>query len=177
MTITAQNAPAAVPLYFDDRFVVAPASGTGTVINPGDWVAFSGQYIIASEDADAFWKASGLGIALDANPVYDQFGRIQINSGIVVMTRGIIRVSAAFSGQPNLGVIARPATTGSGLTAPSGVTGQGATWQTAAPSTVSGGTAANAGNGVGRVIAWYNSGLAGTGQMDVLLPGSRPDFY
>ena len=121
MTVTAKNAEAAVPLYFDDRFVAGHPSGTGLVINPGDWVAFSGQYIIASEDADAFWKASGLGIALEANPTYDDAGRIQINSALMVLTRGVARVSAAFSGQVNLGVIARPATTGSGLTAPSGV--------------------------------------------------------
>lgn len=177
MSVTAQNAQAAVPLYFDDRFFIAHASGTANIINPGDWVAFSGQYIVASQVGDAFWKASGIGVALDPNPVYDQYGRPQINSGVLVLTRGILRASAAFSGQPNLGVIAHPASTGSGLTSPSGVTGVGATWQTALPSTVSGGTAANAGRGVGRVIAWYNSGIAGTGQLDILLPGVRGDFY
>lgn len=178
MTVTAKQAVPSIPVYSDDLYIVGNASGTALPINPGDYVAFSGNYIAAVEDAQAYWKASGVGIALDANPAYDVFGRQIVNTALVVATRGVFRVTAAFSGQVLLGNIAFPATTGSAVNAPSGVTGVGATWGTAAPAAVSGGTAANAGKGVAQVVAWYGANaVAGTGQMDVRLWGRTSDFY
>lgn len=178
MTVTATQAQSSIPVYSDDLYVVGDASGTALVINPGDYVAFSGNYIVAAEDALAYWKASGLGVALDANPAYDPFGRQIVNSAIVVATRGVFRVTANFSGQPKLGVVAFPDTTGSAVAAPSGVTGMAAKWNTANPSLVSGGTAANAGKGVAQVVAWYGANaVAGTGQMDVRLWSRTSDWY
>jgi hypothetical protein len=178
MTVTARQAQSSIPVYTEDLYVIGNASGTALVVNPGDYVAFSGQYIVAAEDALAYWKASGVGIALDANPAYDPAGRPIVNSAIVVATRGIFRVTANFSGQVNLGVIAYPDTTGSALAAPSGFTGVASRWNTAAPSTVSGGTAAAAGKGVAQVIAWYGANaVAGTGQMDIRLWARPADFY
>lgn len=177
MTISAQEVRYSTPLNSDDMYVVGNASGTAFKINPGDYVAYSGNYIVAAEDALAYWKASGLGIALEANPAYDQFGRQIVNSALVVATRGIFRVTANFSGQPNLGVLAFPDTTGSAVADPSGVTGVAAKWNTATPSLVSGGTAANAGKGVAQVTRWINSGPAGTGQMDIRLWPRTSDWY
>ena len=177
MSVTANAANSGIPVT-DSQYVVGNASGTGLVINPGDYVAFSGQYVIAVEDALASWKASGIGIALDRNPGVDWAGRQVVNSAVVIATRGVFRVSANFSGRVNLGVLAFPDTTGSAVNAPSGVTGVGSFWSTAAPSTVSGGTAANAGKGVAQVIGSYPElGAGGTGQMDIRLWPRTSDFY
>lgn len=178
MTVSAQDVRIAVPMNSDDIYVLGHGSGTALVINPGDYVAFSGNYIVAAEDALTYWKASGIGIALDANPIYDPQGRQIINSAVVVATRGIFRVTANFSGQPNLGVLAFPDATGSAVAVPSGVTGVASRWNTALPGSVSGGTAANVGKGVGQVVKWIGSNaVAGTGQMDIRLWPRNCDFY
>jgi hypothetical protein len=176
MAVTAQNALSAI-LVRDDLYVTVNVSGTGQEVNPGDYVAFSGQYAIAVNTGVAYWKASGVGIALDRNPVYDWAGRPVTNSALLVATRGIFRVSANFSGQPNLGVLAAPSTTGSGVNAPSGVTGVGAAWNTALPVSVSGGTAVAPVAGVAQVVGWTNTGPAGTGQLDLRLWSRNADYY
>jgi hypothetical protein len=177
MSVSAQNAASAIPVS-EGRYIAAAASGTATVINPGDYVAFSGQYIVAASTGTAYWKASGLGIAMDRNPAYDNAGRQVINSGVIVSTYGVYRVSANFSGRVNLGVVAFPGTTGSAVNAPSGVTGVGATWGTAAPVSVSGGTAAAPVQGVAQVIGSYPElGLGGTGQLDIRLWPRTSDYY
>jgi hypothetical protein len=177
MAVTAKNAVSAI-LVRDDLYVVVDASGTAFEVNPGDYVAFSGFYAVAANTGVAGWKASGIGIALDRNPVYDQAGRCVVNSSLLVATHGIFRVSACFSGQPLFGTIVSPVTTGSGVNAPSGVTGVGATWNTGAPLLHSGATAAAAAqNGVAQVINYFNSGPAGTGQLDIRLWPRTSDFF
>lgn len=176
MAITAPNAFSGIPAA-DGQFVALNASGTALIINPGDYVAFSGQYIIATHDGDAFWKASGVGKALERNPARDWAGRQVVNSGLMVARYGKFRVSASFSGQPNLGVLAFPDTTGSAVNHPSGTTGLASTWGTATPVTVSGGTAAAPVEGVAQVVSWYNSGPGGTGQMDIVLWERNADYY
>lgn len=176
MSVTAPNVTYGNPAG-DDTFLYGHASATGNVINPGDWVIWSGNYLAAAEDAQAYWKVSGAGIAMGKNPMHDEAGRTITNTALLIVTHGIFRVSAAFSGQPLYGVIARPATTGSGVNAPSGVTGVAATWVTAVPGSVSGGTAANVGQGVAQVINWINSGPAGTGQMDIRVWPRNADYY
>ncbi len=176
MTVNPASAVAGTPLTFDTSFVKATPSGV-QAINVGDWVAWSANNIIPTNAGDkAFWKASGLGIALESNPVYDPAGRAISNTALLVGIAGSYRVSAAFSGQPAYGVGVYPVATGSGVNAPTGQTGVGATWQTGAKLSVSGGTGAG-GSGVATVINWYNIGAAGTGQMDILLTPQRPDFY
>jgi hypothetical protein len=179
MTVSAQVADSAVPVVYDDQYIVGHGSGTAFIVNPGDWLIFSGQYVISSSSATfAHWKASGAGIALDRNPAYDWAGRQVVNSAIGIATRGLFRVSANFSGLVNLGVLACPNTTGSGVGAPSGVTGVGAMWVTATPVTVSGGTAAAPVPGVAQVIGSYPSlGVAGTGQLDIRLWPRNADYY
>lgn len=178
MTVTANPAVFNTPMAEDGLYVTGHASGTALAINPGDWVVFSGNYIAAAEDAQAWMKASGLGIALDRNPAYDNAGRPVVNSGLLVATRGIFRVSAAFSGKVLNGVQAYPATTGSGVNASTGVTGVAATWQTAAPRQVSANPTGVPPLGLAQVMASYPElGPAGTGQMDILLRSNLPDFF
>lgn len=178
MAVTAPNAVSGIPAAQSNQFVIINPSGTALIINPGDYVIWSGvSYAIATGLQAAGAKASGVGIALDRNPAYDWAGRQVVNSALVVARHGIFRVSAGFSGNPLMGVVAAPSATGSGVNAPSGVTGIGALWQTAAPASVSGGTAAAPVMGIGQVINWYNSGPAGTGQMDVAVWDRNADYY
>lgn len=178
MTVTAQPAVFNTPMVSDDLYVVGNANATTNVINPGDWVILSGSGIAAAEDAQAYMKSSGLGIALDRNPAYDWAGREVVNSALLVATRGIFRVSAAFSGEALNGVLAYPATTGSGVNRSTGVTGVAATWQTAAPVRISANPTGAPSLGVSQVINCYPElGPAGTGQMDILLRSNLPDYY
>lgn len=178
MTVSASMAVYGTPQVPDDLYVVGNANATTNVINPGDWVVFSGSGIAAAEDAQAYMKASGAGIAMDKNPAYDNAGRAVVNSALVIATRGVFRVSAAFSGQVLNGVLAYPATTGSAVNASTGLTGVAATWQTAAPVRISANPTGAPSLGVAQVIASYPTlGPAGTGQMDILLRSRLPDYY
>jgi len=160
----------------EGMYIALPASGTAHEINPGDYVAASGHYIIAVNTGIAYWKASGIGVAMDRNPAIDPAGRTIINSAVLVARYGQFRASANFSGQPLLGVLAGPVTTGSGVNAPSGVTGVGAKWNTAAPVAVSGGTAAAPVAGIAQVVGW-RTGPGGTGQLDLVLWPRNADYY
>jgi hypothetical protein len=179
MTVTAKMGIFGTPKVADDQYVVGNANATANVINPGDWVVLSGSGIAAAEDAQAWMKASGLGIAQDRNPAIDNAGRVVVNSALLVATRGQFRVSAGFSGKVLNGVLAYPVTTGSGVNVSTGVTGVGAKWQTAAPVSLSGAGATGAPSlGVAQVLASFPElGLAGTGQMDILLRSRLPDYY
>lgn len=176
MTVSANAAVSGIPVS-DGQFVSLGAGSTANVINPGDWVAFSGQSIVAAPTALAYWKASGVGIAMDRNPARDWAGREVVNSAVLVARYGGFRVSASFSGQPALGTLAGPKTSGSGVNSPSGVTGVGSTWVTASPVTVSGATAAAPVPAVAQVVGWYNSGPAGTGQLDIVVWPRNADYY
>lgn len=178
MAVTAPSVTKGIPIYDQHPYTEADASGTALEINPGDWVCWSGQYIIAAHDGVASWKASGVGIALERNPVYDPAGRQLVNSALLVHRGGAThRVSANFSGQPLMGVLAYPDMTGSGVNAPSGATGLGAVWNTASPVTVSGATAAAPVKGVAQVVGWENTGPGGTGQLDIYVWDRNADYY
>ena len=157
--------------------------GTGTpsgVINVGDWLCYSGQYIAPTYAGGlAYWKASGAGVALESNSAYDWAGRLVANTALRFVRQGVIRVSGAASGLIGLGNGAYPVSTGSGVAAPTGATGVGATWQTGAklPLALTGNTGAG-GSGVAPVVGVdMTKAVAGTGQWDVLLTPSRPDYY
>lgn len=178
MTVSAKAAVFNTPMVSDDTYVTGNACTTENAINPGDWVVLSGTGIAAAEDAQAYFKSSGLGIALDRNPAYDWAGRAVVNSGLLVATRGVFRVSAAFSGRVLNGVHAYPVTTGSGVNAPTGLTGLAATWQTGVPRQISANPTGAPALGVAQVIASYPElGPAGTGQMDVLIRSHLADYY
>jgi hypothetical protein len=175
MSVTAISGVGGTPYRYDWTIGTASASGN---IFVGDWLAFSGQSVFASNSGaagTAYWKASGAGIALESNPMLDIAGRSVQNSGLKYLREGMLRVSAAFSGEPGLGVGAYPVSTGSGVAGATGITGVGATWQTAQPVVASGATAGRAAP-VGVVVGSLNYSNAGTGQLDVYLYPVQPDY-
>jgi hypothetical protein len=178
MTVSAKMGIFGTPKVADDQYVVGNANATANVINPGDWVVLSGSGIAAAEDAQAWMKASGLGIAMDRNPAIDNAGRVVVNSALLVATRGQFRVSASFSGKVLNGVLAYPASTGSGVNVSTGVTGVAARWTTGAPAAISANPTGAPVLGVAQVLVSYPElGLAGTGQMDILLRSHLADYY
>jgi len=212
MVVTAKDINSGTPVQ-DGIYLAVNASGTALEVNPGDFVTWSGQYGIAAHDGVAGWKASGIGIALDRNPKYDEYGNKIVNTALIVCRYGLFRVSANFSGQPLMGVLAYPDMTGSGVNSPTGQTGLGAVWNTASPQNnfpqaitydyrdlasaisayvdssatgsallpASGLLSANCisamTSAVAQVVGWYNSGPAGTGQMDVVLWDRNADYF
>lgn len=155
------------------------ATGTPSgLINVGDYLCYSGQYIApAMAGGLAYWKASGAGVAIEANSAYDNAGRLVANTALRFVRQGIIRVSGAASGVVNLGLGAYPVSTGSGVAAPTGNTGVGATWQTGVKVSLSGSTAVG-GSGVATVVGVDMTRAAGgTGEWDILLIAPRPDYY
>lgn len=177
MSVTAPSINFGMPIV-DDLYIAVNPSGTAIIVNPGDYMIASGNYWIPTAIGNAAAVSSGLGIALTRNPAYDWAGRQVINSGVIVNTHGVHRVTAGFSGQPKVGVLAYPNATGSGVNAPSGVTGVGATWQTAAPSQISANPTGVPNLGVAQVVAWYgDQAVAGTGQMDVRLFASNARYF
>lgn len=172
MSVTANNAVIDIPMTFNYAIGYGSASNK---INAGDWLKYSGQAVEGTAIGAA--SPSGAGIALQANPTFDQAGRVVTATALLFAREGVFRVSAAFSGAIPLGTPVYPTTTGSAVGAPTGLTGVGATWQTAAPTLVSGTAAPSL--AVGRVVGWYNTGPAGTGQMDVLItyPHNAAGYY
>ena len=175
MSVSAKSAVENVPVQYDITFATASATGT---VNVGDWLAYSGQHVIPTNSGDEdYWKTSGAGVALEANPRYDRFGNTAENSGMMILVEGLLKVSANFSGQPALGLGAYPDATGSGVAAPTGETGVGATWQTAQVQTNSAlsGTANGQQAAVATVIGSDNFSNAGTGEMWLRLMALPPD--
>ena len=154
------------------------ASGTGN-INPGDWLMYSGQFILASYSglaSTAYWKASGAGVALAPNPTYDRYGNSVLNSSLLFLTQGILHVSASFSGRVALGVGGYPAASGSAVGVPTGRTGVGATWNTADVRSHSADPTAVAAPGpIATVIGSENFSNAGTGELIIRLLALQAD--
>ena len=163
------------PFLYDDS--VIPVSASGLIkINIGDWVVFSANWAIPAHDAtigSPAYVVSAAGIALEPNPTYDSQGAAIHNSGMVLATRGIFRVSAAVTGTAltiPAGSLAYPDTTGSGINGltggATGATGVAASWATAAPVNGSGATGATP-SGVAQVLAHHKGGDVGSGQLDI----------
>lgn len=172
---TPQSAVAALPFKTDISVITGSASAR---INVGDWVAYSGQFVFATNSGHtAYWKTSGAGVALDSNPTYDRYGNVVTATALKVLVEGVIRQSANFSGIPALGIGAYPDATGSGVAAPTGLTGLGATWNTAQVVNHSAlsGTATPQAAPVATVIGSYNHSNAGTGELDLRLVALPPD--
>ena len=164
-----------VPVSTNIEFATGTPSG---VVNVGDWLCYSGQYVAPTYAGGlAYWKASGAGVAIESNSAYDWAGRLVANTALRFVRQGVIRVSGAASGTVGLGQGAYPVSTGSGVAAPTGATGVGATWQTGVKVSLSGSTAVG-GSGVATVVGIdMTKANAGTGQWDVLLIAPRPDYY
>lgn len=176
MAITARQADFDTPSEWNIQ-VGTGQPISGSIINVGDWIAYSGQNLFPTNAGhSAYWKASGQGIALESNPTYDNAGRVVQNTAMLFMREGLARVSAGFSGSPALGQGVYPISTGSGVAAPTGQSGVGARWQTSVKLPISGGTGAG-GSGVATIIGSRQNGNGGTGELDILLTPPRPDYY
>lgn len=175
MAITPASAVMNMPVTFDVSIVTGQASGT---VNVGDWLAYSGTAVFATNSGHtAYWKTSGAGVALESNSAYDRFGNLVANSGIKILAGpAIIFVSASTSGIPTLGLGAYPDATGSGVSAPTGLTGVAATWATAQVRNGSAlsGTANGQQAPVGTIIGYRMNGNQ-TGQYMVRLMPLAPD--
>lgn len=174
MSVAGITALSNLPYQTDISF--AQASGTGT-INPGDWLAYSGQFVVATNSGHtAYWKTSGAGMALDPSPTYDRYGNSVLNSALRILVEGIAHVTANFSGVPSNGLGVYPVATGSGVFAPTGRSGLGATWQTA--EVVFGSALSGTANGqqpaVATLVGSRNFSNAGTGELMIRLVALDP---
>lgn len=175
MSTTGNTAMPGFP-FFDDRIIPVSASGLQTA-NAGDWMGFSAQWAIPMQPAiigSPAYKVSAAGVALEFNPTFDPLGRAINNSGISVLRRGVLRVTATGSGTAYTipkGAFAYPASTGSGIVGQTGATGVGAMWQTAPPVGISaaiGALTATIASGVAVVINHPVGGDSGVGQLDIV---------
>lgn len=164
MSVTAQAATPNVPLYYDIAIGTAAPSG---VINVGDWLLYSGQKVFAGSGFTPANKVSGAGVALQCNPYYDSYGNIITATQIEFVRQGVVRVSA-YSGAWSLGTPVYASATGSGVAAPTGLTGVGAIWAEGNRQLASGATAAGLSTGNGIVVGCYRQSN-GSAQIDVLI--------
>ncbi len=169
-----------------DDIIYITANASGANVNPGDYMIWSGHRAIPTAMAAnlsnaAAVKASAIGVAVDANPLYDSQGNTKHNTALLIMRQGRFLASSYYnmsaSADVILGQAVFPATTGSAVNAPTGLTGVGAQWGTADKRLVSGGTAGVAG-GVGHIIGIRSWGTgSGKTQLEVMLDPVRPDYY
>ena len=166
---TARLAPI---LYDDDRIIPVSASGLSTA-NKGDWAIASAQWAIAADDAtigSPAYKVSALGVFLENNPTFDDQGVGINNTGITVLRRGVLRVSAGQSATARtipLGSHCYPDTTGSGMIGVTGATGIAAVWDTAPPQGISANPTGAIASGVAQVIDHPVGGIGSAGQIDI----------
>lgn len=163
----------------DDNVFMGNASGTALTVTKGDWVAWSGIWIIAANTGISYYKVSGAGMALANNPQYDELGVPRPNTGLPVLRRGIVRVtgmSAVGDGSDILlGLPVKPITTGSGIVGQTGATGIGSRWATAPLQQISGNPTGALASGVGILV--NIAAVGSTGQWDVQIVPQRPDYY
>jgi len=162
-------------LFQDDQIIVGKCTGT-TVITKGDWLQFSGGFLINLVAAVGLTglRASAAGVALDNHPVYDPLGRSMENTAMPVLTHGVLRVSggsaASLTGAPTLGSNIFPAATASGIVGQTGATGIGGLWFTAAQASTTGSGAAawTQASGVGKLINIAKVGDITATQWDIM---------
>lgn len=180
MAVTA-NAPVyAAPKNYQWEF--GAASGTGK-INVGDWLTYSGSFVLPGSSYTPANKASAAGIALDSNPQYDSYGNVVTASALLYGRAGVYRVSGASGAAAwTLGQPVWPSATGSGVAAPTGLTGVGALWAQAAKVALSTGIDAGTGaliafaTGVAIVVG-FTAVAHNSAELDILLIPPRPDYY
>ena len=165
MALLPKQARSEFMLQTNPDLVSGKPSGT---INYGDFLRYSGEYVIATVMGGTSDRASAAGVALDASPVTDQYGVSVTKDTIPYARAGVFKFRAAFSGRPALGIAARPNATGSAFRNVTGHTGAEPTWQTGTLGTFSGATAFATKWEIGRVIGWDGSdAVAGTGRVIV----------
>ena len=159
-------------LYPDDAIIYGSANGTN-ILTKGDWVQWSGGTIVGlNTQASPAYRLSGIGIALDHNPKYDELGRAINNSALPVLTHGILRVSGGsattITGAPTLGLPVYPATTASGLVGATGATGLGGIWLQVPRQNISANPTGALASGVGKLINIAKIGDITAAQWDVM---------
>jgi hypothetical protein len=160
-------------LFQDDQIVYGRCTSVATPITKGDWVQFSGGFIVGlNTDATPAYRLSGVGVALDNHPTYDPLGRSMENTAMPVLTHGVLRVTggsaASLTGAPTLGNSVYPATTASGIVGTTGATGLGGLWFTAAKRQISGNPTGAVASGVGKLINIAKVGDITAAQWDIL---------
>lgn len=175
----ALNTAAFLGFMSDDATVVGSASGVASA-NRGDWVAASAFWFAGANSgfiASPAYKASGVGIALDNSPWYDELGVARSQTALAVATRGIFRVTGSSGASGEFPVMSPvyPRTTASGILGQSGATGIAAIWGTAPMQGISANPTGAVASGVGRLLKVISEGA--TGQWDVWITPSRPDYF
>lgn len=140
----------------------------------GDWLVWSGGVPIAAASATAYYRISGIGIALMNNPQWNSQGSGFYVSAMPVGIGGTFHVTGV--GSATAGYFVFPMDIGSGVVGQTGLSGQAAIWTalaevegfprladtayatTAAPGSASAsGFSAYPGSGVGRIMRIYTA--------------------
>lgn len=167
------------PPMQDDAIVYLSASGVATATR-GDWVIASAYWGLAANSAtigSPAFKTSGVGIALENNPRYDELGVARSVSALPVATRGVFRVTgtSGASGEFPIWTPVYPRFTGSGIVGQTGATGIGSIWGTAPMQGISANPTGAIASGVGRLLKVISDGS--TGQWDIEIFPARPDYF
>ena len=159
------------------------AASATAKINVGDWLEYAGALVFASSGFGPANKASGAGIALESNPQYDSYGNVVTASALKYGVAGIYRVSGASGAAAwTLGQPVWASSTGSGVAAPTGVTGIGALWAQAVKVSLNtanqAGTAAQIAFATGHaIVVGFTAVAHNSAELDILLMPARPDYY
>lgn len=159
------------------------AASATAKINVGDWLLYSGSFVYAGSGYTPANKASAAGIALESNPQYDSFGNVVTASALKYGVAGVYRVSGASGAAAwTLGQPVWASATGSGVAAPTGLSGVGALWQQAAKVSINtanqAGTAAEIAFATGQaIVVGFTAVAHNSAQLDILLMPPRPDYY
>ena len=163
----------------DDAVIYGSASGVA-VTTRGDWVAASSWWVGGTNTgwvATPAFKTSGMGIALDNSPFYDELGVARSNGALAIATRGIFRVTAMSGDSASFPVMAPvvPRTSASGIVGQTGATGIAGIWGTAPMQGISANPTGALASGVGRLLKVISDGS--TGQWDIIVQLARPDYF
>ena len=163
------------PLYSRDPIVCTVDMGsTANTAEVGDWLGFSGKQCISMTTANAYFRASGVGIALDQNPKWTNAGSAYYLTAMPVgRAGGVYRVSGVTGAAYSAGDYVFPVQAGSGQVGQTGRTGKAALWSATAilPFLITAlGASWNSASGVpnsavGRILRVVAAG--GTGQWDI----------
>ena len=174
-------------LFPTDMIIYGSGNGTN-IITKGDWVQWSGGVVVGlNTQASPAFRLSGIGVALDHNPKYDDLGRAINNSALPVLTHGVLRVSggsaASLTGAPGYGAAVYPAATASGIVGQTGATGVGGVWLTAPRVSLSGSFqltgAGQIASGVAKLVKIVVAGDITAAQWDILFDARNlaVDYY
>lgn len=164
-------------IHRDPGIAYVDMKSTSNTAQIGDWLGFSGGQALPMDTATAYFRVSGVGIALDQNPKWTNQGSAYYLTAMPVGKGGTFRVSAVTGAAYSAGDFCFPVQLGSGQVGQTGRTGKSTLWSAVGgfPFGLSalGGHAASASgvpnSAVGRIVRVVAAGA--TGQWDIeLLP-------